>query len=88
MYIDEERRAFFDSRIEKEAGHCIWTGTKTDRGYAKMIVEGKVYYAHKIAYAIKHNLTLSEIDKLKIMKTCERNDCVNPAHLAAKPKKT
>lgn len=66
-------------------GECwIFTGSTTGDGYAQVKVNGRVRYAHRVAYenafgAIPSGLT---IDHVKA-RGCTSRACVNPAHLEA-----
>lgn len=86
--IDFERQRFFHSRTQKDGDHLIWTGSQGPRGYG-IIYFGRTekHYAHRVAYCIAHNIGLDAIEDKIILRTCERNDCVAPEHLIAKPKK-
>jgi hypothetical protein len=88
MPIDFERQQFFWSRVRKDGEHLIWEGADTPRGYGKMQVGAEVVYAHRVAWCIAHNLDLKDIENKTIIRTCERNDCVEPEHLAARMKKS
>jgi hypothetical protein len=86
--MDFERQKFFWSRVRKESDHLIWEGSATPRGYGKMFVDGKLQYAHRVSWCIANNYkTINDIDDLVILRTCDRNDCVAPVHLAQKKKK-
>lgn len=87
MPIDFERQQFFFSRTRREGEHLIWDGADTPRGYGKMTIDGENVYTHRVSWCIAHNLDLKAIEDKTILRTCERNDCVEPTHLAARPKK-
>ena len=87
MPIDFERQKFFWSRVEKEGDHLIWTGSAVPRGYGVMAIGKDEVYAHRVAYCIAHNVDLKAIEDFIILRTCDRNDCVEPSHLIPKPKK-
>jgi hypothetical protein len=53
-----------------------------------MFVEGRLEYAHRVAWCIAHDFPdIRGIDHLTIIRTCDRNECVEREHLVAKPKK-
>jgi hypothetical protein len=84
-----ERQQFFWSRVRQEGDHLIWTGAATPRGYGKMFVEGRLEYAHRVAWCIARNIDLADIDDLTLVRiNCDRNDCVAPEHFASKRKKS
>jgi hypothetical protein len=87
--MDFERQQFFWSRVRPEGEHLIWIGAKTPQGYGKMQVEGRLEYVHRVAWCLSHGCkSIKDIDHLRIVKTCEVNECCAPAHLASKVKKT
>ena len=87
MAIAFERQQFFWSRVEREGDHLIWTGSKVPRGYGIITIDSEEVYAHRVAYCIANNLELHSIEAFQIIRTCTRNDCVEPLHLVPKPKK-
>lgn len=87
MAIDFERQQFFWSRVEREGDHLIWTGSQVPRGYGIITIDGEEVYAHRVAYCIANNIDLKNIEQFQIIRTCERNDCVEPKHLIPKPKR-
>ncbi len=66
---------------EDEEGCWVWTGaTRGSLGYGEIKVEGKVKYAHRVAYEMEHG----EIpDGAPVLHTCGNPKCVNPDHLDA-----
>jgi hypothetical protein len=88
MPIDFERQKFFWSRVEKDGDHLIWTGSSVPRGYGTMQIGGEDVYSHRVSYCLAKNIDLKDIEDFIILRTCDRNDCVEPDHLTPKPKKT
>lgn len=88
MAIDFERQQFFFSRVQKKGEHLLWRGANTTRGYGKIQIDGENQYVHRVAWCIKHNLDIKDIDELVILRICEENACVEPTHLIARKKKS
>lgn len=59
---------------------CIlWEKCKTDRGYGQVYFDGKMLYAHRVAYEKVHG----PVPKgLYVMHRCDTPLCVNPDHLS------
>lgn len=71
----EER---FWSRVDKGADCWTWTARKDQDGYGLFKMDGRRYQAHRVAYLF----VVGEIPDGKILRhSCDRPDCVNPAHL-------
>lgn len=87
MSVDFERQRFFWSRVETHGEHLIWTGTRVPRGYGIITINGREEYAHRVSWCINQGIDLSAIDDFLVVRLCDRNDCVEPKHLALKPKK-
>lgn len=77
---------FWRNVLKREDGHWIWQGSKTDRGYGRIKIRGKLFQATQLSLMIVRNIELSEVEKLKIIKLCLYKDCVNPACLHTLPK--
>lgn len=81
---------FWANVLKSQDGHWIWQGSLTKPrkhgGYGRIMIDGKLIYATRLSYAIFHDKNLPEIEHLKMVKTCDVVECVNPAHLAAKLK--
>lgn len=63
-----------------DSGCIEWTGQQSGHGYGKVNLEGKRYYAHRVAYEHSHG-TIPE--GLVINHICGFRSCVNPDHLEA-----
>lgn len=68
----------FLSRLEHSGGCWVWTGHKDSRGYGQIKINGRAYWAHRVAYALfRHSFPAGyEIDH-----TCRNPSCCNPDHL-------
>lgn len=59
--------------------NCIeWTGRKNKNGYGVVMIDGKQYFAHRLAVAMSgRNIPKSKVcDHL-----CRNHGCVNPKHI-------
>ena len=78
-----ERQRFMDMvRIEPNGCH-IWTGSIMRDGYGKLCVFGKMWLAHRYAWAVlaKRELPDYETTGLTLDHICERRPCTNVDHL-------
>jgi hypothetical protein len=53
-----------------------WKGAKGARGYGNVRWNGKVEYAHRIAYMLTHN----DLGDLCVLHRCDNRLCCNPNH--------
>ena len=60
------------------------TYAKDKNGYAKVYINGKRVYHHRVAYCAAHGLKLKDIEDSIIINMCGRHNCINPKHLARK----
>lgn len=68
----------FWSKVNKTESCWLWEAYVTQAGYGQTHFEGKLQYAHRVAYS----LTKGNIPKdMTIDHLCKTRACVNPAHL-------
>jgi hypothetical protein len=68
----------FWALVPMRPGCWVWQGYKNKTGYGKFPFRGKEYLAHRLAMILTQpNVS----DETIVMHTCDRRDCVNPAHL-------
>lgn len=64
--------------IVTDAGCWQYTGHLTDEGYARIVVQGRKHYAHRLMY--EHQVgPVPQGDELDHL--CRNRACCNPAHL-------
>lgn len=67
-------------REERESDCWMWQGRPNSEGYGRMYVEGRLEYAHRLAYRDEHG----ELPEATVIRhRCDNPLCVNPAHLDA-----
>jgi hypothetical protein len=64
-------------------GECWeWTGTRMPAGYGKLSLGGEFVYAHRLAYAIAHQVSHRDIPAgIVVRHRCDNPPCCNPSHL-------
>ena len=63
--------------VRKDGCH-VWLAAKSVGGYGRFTINRESFYAHRLAYAMKHG---SVDSSLVIDHTCRNRDCVNPDHM-------
>lgn len=63
----------------EQRGECwVWTGYKDRKGYGQMKIDGRAYWAHRVAFAIFKGRIPGV---MTIHHTCHNTSCVNPDHV-------
>ena len=68
----------FSGKAIREGECLIWTGRKTDEGYAVMTHKRRQTYAHRCAWELTHGPVPAG---MQVDHTCHRRDCVFVGHL-------
>ena len=58
----------------------VFQGCKNAAGYGYKWYKGKTRHAHRVAYAVHHNLDIDTMGGV-VMHSCDTPSCVNPEHL-------
>ncbi len=67
----------FWSKVQKGPGCWVWTASCYANGYGKFEVKGSILYAHRVSYAMKHDIPKG----LCVLHECDNRKCVRPSHL-------
>jgi len=79
--LTTEQQDRFWAKVDKTSspsGCWLWTAGKTSAGYPEFVIDGSLFYAHRISYAMRHGATP---DTKLLMHSCDIPACVNPLHL-------
>ncbi len=64
--------------VNSATGCHEWTGTRSQRGYGRLLVNGMQRYAHRVVYSRE----VGEIPEgMCVCHKCDTPSCVNPEHL-------
>ena len=74
------RQDKFFGRIHRDpaTGCQLWQGGKTGRGYGQLMYDGKLWYAHRLAWTMANGPIP---DGQWVLHKCDVPHCVNPGHL-------
>jgi len=76
----DKNRFWANVRIGEEGECWEWADRVNTRGYGRFWLNGKEYYAHRVAYF----LTCGSIPSGKsVLHTCDNTSCAKPGHLYA-----
>ena len=75
--IEERFLSKIDIKSDEEC--WLWIGSKDTRGYGHFKISGKLYRAHRLAYAYSRGFDIPV--KGLICHTCDVRLCCNPNHL-------
>lgn len=85
MYRGGKKPMPVGPRLEKRTarpngaeGCWLWTGPLERIGYARICVNGRMTYVHRVAYELVNGPIP---DGAEVMHRCDVRNCINPAHL-------
>lgn len=67
----------FFAKIEKTDSCWTWRGAKLPNGYGRFYADGRLVYAHRFSFFLKHGC----YPRYTIDHLCRNRSCVNPEHL-------
>jgi hypothetical protein len=76
----EEQIAAFWSHVDQSGGADAcwpWTRSRSQRGYGQLVINGRSYKAHRMAFFLEHGHWPQPYG----LHSCDRPPCCNPAHL-------
>lgn len=78
--LDEKMADIFWSNVNMTDADACWDWTRYigHDGYGRFYFEGKVYIAHRVAYMLNINASVSR--KIIVRQKCGNKKCCNPAH--------
>ena len=68
----------FWKKVNKTDGCWLWTGALRPDGYARMGIEKKMYYVHRVSWQLTRGAIPPNMNALH---RCDVKHCVNPKHL-------
>lgn len=71
-------RERFESKTNKSASCWTWAAARHPDGYGKFYLDGKVEYAHRVAFTWRNGAIAED---MVIDHTCHNRACVNTDHL-------
>jgi hypothetical protein len=77
-YLDVASRLEERSIPVPECGCILWTGHLNNMGYGRLSVNGRMEYAHRVAYAI-HGHVIPE--GKNVLHRCDTPSCINHEHM-------
>jgi hypothetical protein len=77
--LSDESRTRFWSKVKKGDECWLWTGATNKLGYGRVKLGGRIYYAHRVAFALEHG----DSPTMRVTQRCGNSTCVNPEHLIA-----
>ena len=69
-----------ESRLVR-VGDCLEFQGYLLKGYGRISVGMRLEYAHRVAYALAHDVPLEKIKDWLIVHTCDNRACCEPKHL-------
>ncbi len=69
----------FEKRIDRSGDCWLWLGARSSAGYGQVYVNGRVEYAHRVAWERAHGHPVPPGHH--ILHTCDTPPCVRPEHL-------
>ena len=70
---------FWSKTEQRESGCIEWTAAKSDKGYGRFKVNGRLVLPHRFIMEWINQTTYSQ--SVKVRHRCDNPPCVNPAHL-------
>jgi hypothetical protein len=83
-YSEEEFLSKFWERVDKisDASGCwLWTGSKTLKGYGKVMWNGKICSTHRVTYLLAGHTIPDNLDLCHSGLCIGKKHCCNPDHL-------